>query len=440
MTLNISIIDDTEVFSGIGAGAPVFTINVFPRLNKIFNITYFPTSLSIARIQNYNDAKKLLEQLEKFEKISGLYIPENIKFFIEKKIYNLNFCQKVKNYLNLIKNESKETDLFLSPDYGVSNFIKITSSIKLLQCEPSLFLGDVYYFAKKLKKKAIAVILGLGDYPSDFIGQNAISYIKSLSGSNINIFLFFKWFVRDILANFYRNALLSDVFINVLFVSKGAMENLKLTNCKRCNVLNPALATDPKIMQYRELSKGNYVVASSRLVTNKGILEIPHIYKKIKEKTGFKLIITGRFDDEWTKKSFLGTVERLGLKDDIEIKGWLAEEEYYKTIAKAKVLIYPSHSDTFSLVILNSLMAGTPVVAYDIPGPKSVYGDLPSVKFVKEFDKNSMAEEAIKLIRLNENDYKKIIDDQKVNSFLYNHSSWDLVTKNVAENIENTYI
>jgi glycosyltransferase involved in cell wall biosynthesis len=49
-------------------------------------------------------------------------------------------------------------------------------------------------------------------------------------------------------------------------------------------------------------------------------------------------------------------------------------------------MIYPSHSDAFSLSILESLALGTSVVAYDIAGPKSVFTDLFAVKFSREFD------------------------------------------------------
>jgi len=59
------------------------------------------------------------------------------------------------------------------------------------------------------------------------------------------------------------------------------------------------------------------------------------------------------------------------------LAGFLPKEKYYETLARARALVYPSHSDSFSLVILESLAVGTPVVTYDIPGPRSVYGGSP---------------------------------------------------------------
>jgi len=43
--------------------------------------------------------------------------------------------------------------------------------------------------------------------------------------------------------------------------------------------------------------------------------------------------------------------------------------------AAADVFVYPSRTDTFGLVMLESLACGTPVAAYPVPGPLDVVGD-----------------------------------------------------------------
>ncbi len=48
----------------------------------------------------------------------------------------------------------------------------------------------------------------------------------------------------------------------------------------------------------------------------------------------------------------------------------------------------------------SSLAVGIPVVAYDILGSSSVFSSLPSVKFVREFDKEAIAEEAVKILQM----------------------------------------
>jgi len=66
--------------------------------------------------------------------------------------------------------------------------------------------------------------------------------------------------------------------------------------------------------------------------------------------------------------------------------------------------VYPSHEDSFSLVVLESLALGTMVVAYDIPAIREVYGDL--VYTVQEGDINSMARGVIKVLKMSESEYR----------------------------------
>ena len=41
-------------------------------------------------------------------------------------------------------------------------------------------------------------------------------------------------------------------------------------------------------------------------------------------------------------------------------------------IASANVFVFPSKTDTFCIVILESIACGTPVAAYEQPGPRAV--------------------------------------------------------------------
>jgi Glycosyltransferase len=60
----------------------------------------------------------------------------------------------------------------------------------------------------------------------------------------------------------------------------------------------------------------------------------------------------------------------------VEYLGFVSQDKLIDVVSKAKVLVYPSHFDSFPLVILESLALGTPVIAYKIPGVRSVYAGL----------------------------------------------------------------
>jgi glycosyltransferase involved in cell wall biosynthesis len=54
--------------------------------------------------------------------------------------------------------------------------------------------------------------------------------------------------------------------------------------------------------------------------------------------------------------------------------GVLARNELAKVYAAADVFVFPSRSETFGLVMLESMAAGTPVAAYPVDGPLEVLG------------------------------------------------------------------
>jgi glycosyltransferase involved in cell wall biosynthesis len=52
--------------------------------------------------------------------------------------------------------------------------------------------------------------------------------------------------------------------------------------------------------------------------------------------------------------------------------GFRHAEDYARTLASADVVVFPSRTDTFGLVMLEAMACGTPVAAYDAPSPLDV--------------------------------------------------------------------
>jgi glycosyltransferase involved in cell wall biosynthesis len=57
--------------------------------------------------------------------------------------------------------------------------------------------------------------------------------------------------------------------------------------------------------------------------------------------------------------------------------GWRANGALARAYAKADVFVFPSRTDTFGLVLLESLASGTPVAAFPVTGPLDVIADHP---------------------------------------------------------------
>ena len=129
-------------------------------------------------------------------------------------------------------------------------------------------------------------------------------------------------------------------------------------------------------------------------------------------------------------------IKKLNLEDKVEYLGVLGDDELYDELGKSKLMVYPSHSDSFSISVLQALFLHVPVVAYDIPG-LSIYKNFKSVSLAREFDMDSMAKMALEFLSSN-ND---LFHDPDLEEFIDKHSSWKYVADShlaVINNIKNS--
>lgn len=68
-------------------------------------------------------------------------------------------------------------------------------------------------------------------------------------------------------------------------------------------------------------------------------------------------------------------IESRGLKDKVELKGYLTPGSLAKLFQKAQAYVFPSLSEGFGIPGLNAMAAGLPVICSNIPTLKEVYGD-----------------------------------------------------------------
>ncbi|MBW4023156.1 MAG: glycosyltransferase family 1 protein [Proteobacteria bacterium] len=69
--------------------------------------------------------------------------------------------------------------------------------------------------------------------------------------------------------------------------------------------------------------------------------------------------------------------DRAGLErrfPQVRFAGMLSGEALTRAYASADVLVFPSRTDTFGLVMLEALACGTPVAAYPVMGPRDILG------------------------------------------------------------------
>ncbi|MEM2314702.1 MAG: glycosyltransferase [Candidatus Bathyarchaeia archaeon] len=145
--------------------------------------------------------------------------------------------------------------------------------------------------------------------------------------------------------------------------------------------------------------KENTVVFGGRPTFEKGIIEGLIAWRSILKNISrnYRLIITGEI-----RPSALARLKRfcrkLGIENNVLFTGFVSREERLSIVAKAKMMMYPSHVDAFPYAVLEALNLNTPVVAYDIPALRIYYGDLEGVTLVKEGDIEALIQNSMEIV------------------------------------------
>ncbi|WP_287961203.1 glycosyltransferase [Acidiplasma sp.] len=383
----------TDILSKKISGGSRHQKEVLVRFAKRYDVTYFPDPVIYSDI-NQNKIKTLKENAKFFED-NGVKITDAFYKIIEK---------SGKNKFELMDKYIKESDV--DAIYNMDYLYALYHGLK------SGYLNYTRYLSKLLDSNYGICIQGLGDINNHlFYSFYSFSYLSAKMGK-----YFFYPYLEFVYDYFYIKEQLTRLNYDknlkfIALLNPSQKKNINLKARVPIEVLYPSNG----FMGYIEApaKKDNKIIYYSRLNFMKGLLEIPYIFKKISERIDVYLEVIGKFNTKYEEDEFFSMIKKLGLTEKIKYKGYLPDEELREELKTSMLLLYPSHSDSFSLVILEALSYSVPVVAYDIPG-LSYFKGFSNVKMVKEFDINSMAAAALNMLKdsrfseLNESEKKFI--------------------------------
>jgi glycosyltransferase involved in cell wall biosynthesis len=159
------------------------------------------------------------------------------------------------------------------------------------------------------------------------------------------------------------------------------------------------------------------MIAVSRLVKEKGREDLIDIYYNLKNRgIKDKLYIIG---DGPQKVELEERIKELNLEKDVLLLG--QKKNPFPWMKNAKLFLHTSYGEGLGLVFIESMISGTPVIAYDCPtGPKDILGKNKYGVLIKTGDKKSFEEEIVKLLD-DEERKKRFIDkfmNEKIEEFL----------------------
>ncbi len=174
--------------------------------------------------------------------------------------------------------------------------------------------------------------------------------------------------LRRILRAFYQNFdklfVLNDEQEKWLLSSAMGFDRsrVKLTAHWAENFFKPVKADRNHIFG---ITNGDPVILfAGRLSEEKGVMELPQIYKKIRHSHPHaKIAIAGKGPAEHLLREVL---------PDAIYLGWIDHKNLPEIYSAADILLLPSKFDTFGCVVLEALSCGLPVTAYNTKGPKAI--------------------------------------------------------------------
>ena len=379
-----------------------------------------------------------------------------LNFKIKDRVLGLECLNSVDNlakFLTCIVQDLRNNNYFLvdlnyGPGLTYQDLLRKDKSIQTMSLfdRISLKLGEIVYLTRKTRTKGAVLLQGEGltkirlGLPITLLKNEFYKLTKRFP---VDVFLNFRSAIGYLKYKGIAEQLLITLIalnpriVRIYGVSKGQLINLGIDHFKKSKALFPPFGIRKSFLQYNTaiVKKENYGIFWARHIPLKGILEIPYIIKEIvKEKKDFLLRVAGKFYEDMGKR-FFDEVKKLGVENNIVYIGFLGEKELAEYIKHAKVFVYPTHEDATPVVILESVYFRTPVVTYDILGPKSVYKDVPIVKFVKEYDYKGMAKEALKILNMGDEEYYSFISDRRVDEFIEKFKDWKSIASQYYNDI-----
>jgi glycosyltransferase involved in cell wall biosynthesis len=142
-----------------------------------------------------------------------------------------------------------------------------------------------------------------------------------------------------------------------------------------------------------------------RVHRQKGVDDLLATFKFLAQRLeNFRAVLIGNL-----QKQLQPEIEKLGLQKHVEFSGFVSEAEKIRLFKASRVFLMPSKHEGSPRVIGESIVAVTPVVAYEIPNYRPLFGDL--VRYVPPFDLNAFqlaAEKEILRMRAGENYLRQI--------------------------------
>lgn len=118
-----------------------------------------------------------------------------------------------------------------------------------------------------------------------------------------------------------------------------------------------------------------FLLTVGTLEPRKNLVAVLEAYKLVKQRIAFvpKLLIVG--GKGWSETKLQTLITEFGLKDQVELRGFVPDETLFVLYQQAKVFIYPSLAEGFGFPPLEAMACGCPVITSNAASLPEVVGN-----------------------------------------------------------------
>lgn len=178
----------------------------------------------------------------------------------------------------------------------------------------------------------------------------------------------------------------SEKLIAVSQTTKDDLMQLYSVSDQKISVVHEAVR--PELFSV-DAHMGNYILSIGRVEKKKNIANLVEAFDLFKKKTGSdtKLKLAGSLG--FGSEEILQKIEASPFKQDIELLGFVPDDQMIPLLCGARVYAFPSWYEGFGIPALEAMAAGVPLVASDISTLREVAGD--AALFASPEDRSALA-------------------------------------------------
>lgn len=143
-----------------------------------------------------------------------------------------------------------------------------------------------------------------------------------------------------------------------------------------------------------------------RIAKEKGVFDLLKMWKNVvKVRKEAKLLLVGSGLEFSTVKR---KISALGLENKVYLHGRCSDEELYSLLKSSRIFIFPSLFEGWGIAVAEALACGLPVVAYDIPALREVFGKCKSVFLVPVKNIENLTAMVLDILNINEKEWREL--------------------------------